>query len=244
MIAPDRMEPKKVVHNKTTGWDKFLLLMWKNWTSQKRHKLQILVEIVLPVIFASLLVIIRALIKTEDYPEITHYEPFTIGPKLPHIPRFDFQVNMAAQLPSLLWLSSTLFCFILFHRRIRMKLMHRFCHGLWLGRPRSQSSKNSCRNWPNEPMSTWRITVSILKRRWSTTLSGTTLICWPTSSVGSSSLTHSPIMTLSLKISRYGVRLNLLGQWVGCSRLCTTAMAALIRLFIYMLLSLQAEKLA
>lgn len=35
--------------------------MWKNWTLQWRHKIQTVVEILVPVLFAALLVLIRGL---------------------------------------------------------------------------------------------------------------------------------------------------------------------------------------
>lgn len=45
----------------TSKWSKFSLLMWKNWTLQWRHKIQTVVEILVPVLFAALLVLIRGL---------------------------------------------------------------------------------------------------------------------------------------------------------------------------------------
>src|SRR5438874_1382279 len=38
-----------------TMWTKFLLLFWKNWILQKRHKIQTIVELLIPVIFSLIL---------------------------------------------------------------------------------------------------------------------------------------------------------------------------------------------
>jgi ATP-binding cassette, subfamily A (ABC1), member 3 len=48
----------------TTNWEKFCLLMWKNWLLQIRHKVQTLTEILVPVGFCCLLVTMRILVKT------------------------------------------------------------------------------------------------------------------------------------------------------------------------------------
>ncbi|XP_055389657.1 phospholipid-transporting ATPase ABCA3-like isoform X2 [Condylostylus longicornis] len=47
---------------KTSNWNKFSLLMWKNWKLQWNHKIQLLLEIVLPSIFCLLLVLVRTLV--------------------------------------------------------------------------------------------------------------------------------------------------------------------------------------
>lgn len=61
-----------------TNWDKFRLLMWKNWLLQYRHKIQMIVEILVPVLFNALLVIIRSLVKPDMIPDSTFYSPVTI----------------------------------------------------------------------------------------------------------------------------------------------------------------------
>jgi ATP-binding cassette, subfamily A (ABC1), member 3 len=58
----------------TTSWDKFCLLMWKNWLLQIRHKVQTIVEILIPVAFSGLLVLIRSLVDPKDYPTYTYDE--------------------------------------------------------------------------------------------------------------------------------------------------------------------------
>ncbi|XP_023714575.1 ATP-binding cassette sub-family A member 3 isoform X4 [Cryptotermes secundus] len=60
------------------GWNKFTLLMWKNWTLQRRHPIQTAVEILAPVLLASLLVLIRSLVAPENFGTVTTYEPFSV----------------------------------------------------------------------------------------------------------------------------------------------------------------------
>jgi ATP-binding cassette subfamily A (ABC1) protein 3 len=60
------------------GWRKFTLLMWKNWTLQRRHPIQTAVEILAPVLLASLLVLIRSLVAPENFGTVTTYEPFSV----------------------------------------------------------------------------------------------------------------------------------------------------------------------
>ncbi|XP_063925793.1 phospholipid-transporting ATPase ABCA3-like isoform X3 [Zophobas morio] len=59
--------------------EKFLLLMWKNWLLQYRKPIQTVVEIIAPVLFSILLVIIRGLVDPEKNPDKT-YEPFCLLP--------------------------------------------------------------------------------------------------------------------------------------------------------------------
>ncbi|XP_017106501.2 phospholipid-transporting ATPase ABCA3 isoform X1 [Drosophila bipectinata] len=51
---------------RVSNWDKFVLLLWKNWTLQWNHKLQMVIELVLPAIFSLLLVLVRTLVDTEQ----------------------------------------------------------------------------------------------------------------------------------------------------------------------------------
>lgn len=59
----------------TTRWDKFKLLMWKNWLLQWRHKIQTIFEILIPVLFSALLVLIRSLVTPDIFPERFVYPP-------------------------------------------------------------------------------------------------------------------------------------------------------------------------
>jgi hypothetical protein len=51
--------------------------MWKNWTLQRRHPIQTVVEILAPVVLASLLVLIRSLVSPEKFDDVTTYTPFS-----------------------------------------------------------------------------------------------------------------------------------------------------------------------
>lgn len=63
----------------TNNWNKFRLLMWKNFLLQWRHKLQGAIEILVPVIFSALLVLIRYLVEPTVYNAPTNYKPFSIN---------------------------------------------------------------------------------------------------------------------------------------------------------------------
>lgn len=47
-------------------WEKFFLLMWKNWVLQIRHPIQTIIEIAAPVLLCALLVLIRSLVDPEN----------------------------------------------------------------------------------------------------------------------------------------------------------------------------------
>ncbi|KAF2368205.1 hypothetical protein FHG87_001042 [Trinorchestia longiramus] len=61
---------------------KFLLLLWKNWLLQRRNVLQTIAELVLPVVFCVVLVVIRGLAPSDVYPEPTTFPTFSLN-KLP-----------------------------------------------------------------------------------------------------------------------------------------------------------------
>nr|CAD7595204.1 unnamed protein product [Timema genevievae] len=63
--------------NMANRWSKFRLLMWKNWVLAKRHRKQTLMEILAPVMFSILLVIIRGLVQPVDYKDPTLFTPFS-----------------------------------------------------------------------------------------------------------------------------------------------------------------------
>lgn len=62
-----------------TNWDKFRLLMWKNWLLQYRHKTQTVVQLLVPVLFSALLVLIRGLVDPVLHTEPFHYPQFNIS---------------------------------------------------------------------------------------------------------------------------------------------------------------------
>ncbi|KAI4457978.1 atp-binding cassette transporter subfamily a abca [Holotrichia oblita] len=59
------------------NWDKFLLLTWKNWLLQWRHPIQTSIEILAPVLFAALLVLVRGLVTPEEKPQRL-FDPFQL----------------------------------------------------------------------------------------------------------------------------------------------------------------------
>lgn len=63
---------------RTSNWDKFRLLMWKNFLLQWRHKTQAIIEILVPVLFSALLVLIRYLVDPTVFDQPTHYKPFGV----------------------------------------------------------------------------------------------------------------------------------------------------------------------
>ncbi|KAL3284408.1 hypothetical protein HHI36_018568 [Cryptolaemus montrouzieri] len=56
-------------------WDSFTLLIWKNWILQYRRPFQTVIEILAPVLFSILLVIVRSLVEPTDN-ETLIFEPF------------------------------------------------------------------------------------------------------------------------------------------------------------------------
>lgn len=66
------------------NWDKFRLLLWKNWLLQWRHPIQTVIEVLAPVIFAALLVLIRGLVEPVPMDQRV-FSPFTIDYFPPNI---------------------------------------------------------------------------------------------------------------------------------------------------------------
>ncbi|XP_020809671.1 ATP-binding cassette sub-family A member 3-like isoform X2 [Drosophila serrata] len=50
-------------------WQKLKILLWKNWILQRNQKIQIIVGLIFPLVFISLLVILRILVLPEKMPE-------------------------------------------------------------------------------------------------------------------------------------------------------------------------------
>ncbi|KAG7167085.1 ATP-binding cassette sub-family A member 3-like 1 [Homarus americanus] len=63
----------------SSGLHKFWLLLWKNWILQRRRKIQTLVEVLLPVVFCVLLVVIRDLAPYGIFLQPTYYKPFEVS---------------------------------------------------------------------------------------------------------------------------------------------------------------------
>lgn len=62
-----------------SNFDKFRLLMWKNFLLQYRHRVQTIVEILVPVLFSVILVLIRSIVDPDLFPANTIYKPFEIN---------------------------------------------------------------------------------------------------------------------------------------------------------------------
>ncbi|XP_052843910.1 LOW QUALITY PROTEIN: phospholipid-transporting ATPase ABCA3 [Drosophila gunungcola] len=58
-------------------WQKFKLLLWKNWTLQWNQKMQIFCVMLLPTLFLCLIVIMRLIIRPEAKPEIRYHPEST-----------------------------------------------------------------------------------------------------------------------------------------------------------------------
>ncbi|XP_067637687.1 phospholipid-transporting ATPase ABCA3 isoform X2 [Eurosta solidaginis] len=63
---------------KVSNWEKFKLLLWKNWTLQWNHKLELGIELVLPAVFSLLLVLVRVLVEVETV-GVTTYPALNIS---------------------------------------------------------------------------------------------------------------------------------------------------------------------
>uniref|UniRef100_A0A182FLP7 Uncharacterized protein n=1 Tax=Anopheles albimanus TaxID=7167 RepID=A0A182FLP7_ANOAL len=61
----------------SSNWNKFVLLLWKNWIIQKRHYMQKLFEIVISVVACSMLMMVREL-NTPEYSEMLTNNPITL----------------------------------------------------------------------------------------------------------------------------------------------------------------------
>uniref|UniRef100_A0A182IUJ1 ABC transporter domain-containing protein n=1 Tax=Anopheles atroparvus TaxID=41427 RepID=A0A182IUJ1_ANOAO len=91
----------------TSSWDKFVLLLWKNWIIQKRHYVQTLFEILIPAIACVVLIVVRGLVDADVYDEPTTWHPLetdTIRHMLPELnpnitPPITFMLAYSPQSP-------------------------------------------------------------------------------------------------------------------------------------------------
>ncbi|XP_034394624.1 ATP-binding cassette sub-family A member 3 isoform X2 [Cyclopterus lumpus] len=63
----------------------FGLLLWKNYLQQKRQILVTLVEILLPLLFSGILIVLRQKVPFKDYPNATLYKSYAVD-ELPGVP--------------------------------------------------------------------------------------------------------------------------------------------------------------
>ncbi|XP_053672343.1 phospholipid-transporting ATPase ABCA3-like [Anopheles nili] len=63
----------------TSRWSKFVLLLWKNWIIQKRHYIQTMFEILIPVFCCAMLIIVRGLVDPDEVLEPTIFDELHVG---------------------------------------------------------------------------------------------------------------------------------------------------------------------
>jgi ATP-binding cassette, subfamily A (ABC1), member 3 len=64
--------------SRTSPWEKFLLLSWKNWVIQLRHPVQTFFEIFVPIVVCFMIFFIRNKAKVTDFNDPTIYHPVDI----------------------------------------------------------------------------------------------------------------------------------------------------------------------
>lgn len=63
----------------SSGWGKFVLLLWKNWIISKRHYFQTFFEILIPVVACLLLILVRGLVDPKEYKEDFVFRPLDLN---------------------------------------------------------------------------------------------------------------------------------------------------------------------
>nr|XP_018668972.1 ATP-binding cassette sub-family A member 3-like isoform X3 [Ciona intestinalis] len=81
-------DSKPAPGSKMHAWDQFCLLFWKNFVLQKRRPIATVIELLLPLLFAVLLVIIRQEVDVTNYPNITTWREFSVN----NLPEFPYSV--------------------------------------------------------------------------------------------------------------------------------------------------------
>ncbi|XP_035906185.1 ATP-binding cassette sub-family A member 3-like [Anopheles stephensi] len=86
----------------TSNWEKFVLLLWKNWILQKRHYIQTLFEILIPVLCCSILLLVRGLVDPEYIDRNSVFKPLETD-RLTHLAKlaadkeFEFKIAYSPQ---------------------------------------------------------------------------------------------------------------------------------------------------
>ncbi|XP_035705489.1 ATP-binding cassette sub-family A member 3 isoform X2 [Folsomia candida] len=84
-IRHSHAPPENVPPSRTSSWEKFRLLLWKNYKIQIRHNVQTVTEILLPLLFTAVLLIVRNVVPSTFVKEPTIYKPITIEGHPPDI---------------------------------------------------------------------------------------------------------------------------------------------------------------
>ncbi|XP_053689795.1 phospholipid-transporting ATPase ABCA3-like [Sabethes cyaneus] len=63
----------------SSDWEKFKLLLWKNWIIQKRHYVQTIFEIMIPVLACSLLILVRGLVNPSTYSKPVIFDSLNVS---------------------------------------------------------------------------------------------------------------------------------------------------------------------
>ncbi|XP_055533385.1 phospholipid-transporting ATPase ABCA3-like isoform X2 [Wyeomyia smithii] len=63
----------------SSDWAKFKLLLWKNWVIQKRHYVQTIFEIMIPVLACSLLILVRGLVNPSTYSKPVTFDSLNVS---------------------------------------------------------------------------------------------------------------------------------------------------------------------
>lgn len=61
-----------------SNYRKLRLVLWKNWLLQWRHKVQTVIELILPVVSVLIIIMMRSLINIRVVDENTMYQPVAI----------------------------------------------------------------------------------------------------------------------------------------------------------------------
>lgn len=63
----------------TSNFEKFNLLLWKNYILGLRHWVQTIFEVLIPVICCALLILIRALVTPDEYDDPTIFQELDLN---------------------------------------------------------------------------------------------------------------------------------------------------------------------
>lgn len=78
-VVPPTPHPAPEDRKMASNFDKFQLLMWKNFLIQFRHPAQTILEILVPVLFSVILILIRSIVSPDIFSNSTMYHPFHIN---------------------------------------------------------------------------------------------------------------------------------------------------------------------